>query len=263
MLQDKIDKAKSFIIEQIKNYNNPIVFSSFGKDSMVMLSLIKQCNLKLPILFHKEPFCPSKYEFSNTIILSEGYTVYDYPPLSTVVTKRGEVIEIVGLYQIGDEVSYMPTGIKKPKDDKFLCGLVDIYNKPKGSYNFPWDLGLIGHKASDKDLIIKNTELATNKYMSKNCDFIFPLIDFTDKDIWDYHERFKLRINYKRYNVDDDYKEFEDIDYNPDYFHACVACIDRDEPKVVYCPKLEENVDNVSHNISYLEPISLSYCKEN
>jgi len=256
---DKIENAKKLIEEQIKQYSNPIVFSSFGKDSMVMLDLIKSIGIKLPIIFHKEPFEPKKYEFANKVINDNDYVVYDYPPIYSAITKRNDDIEIINFHQVKGHVNYMPTGIRKPNGGDFLCGLKDIYNKPHANFDFPWDLGFIGHKSTDKDPILGNVPLISAGYTTKSCDFVFPLKEFSDEDVWNYTIEHNLPINDKRYNKDNNWKEFEDITYNPDYFHACVSCMDRDEKHFVHCPKLNSLIPNISSFLYYIDPISLPY----
>lgn len=258
-LDEKIAKAKVLISTRIKKYKNPIVFSSFGKDSMVMLDLIKKTGHKLPLIFHREPYGAKKYEFSNSVILENDYSVYDYPPLYTKIAKKNDDIEIVSFYQIGKEASYMPTGVKEPIDDNFLCSLNDIYNKPKGTFSFPWDLAFVGHKNTDTDPILGDVPLKDNIHYSASCTFVFPLIDFTNEDIWNYAEKERIPINLKRYNKYNKYKEFDDITYNPDYFHMCTRCIDRDKEEFVVCPKTGESIPNISYQLSYIEPITLPY----
>lgn len=253
-LDEKVASALKLIKDVASNYTKPVVYSSFGKDSMVMLDLIAHAGFKLPIIFHREPFMPKKYEFANSVIADCEYAVYDYPPIATSLVKKDDNFEIVSYQQTGTKVIYMPTGIKAPiAGEPFLCGLEDIYNKPKGSFGYPWDMGLIGHKSCDVDPILGalplNTRLQINRGSS---DFAFPLADFTDSDVWNYTIRYNLPINEKRYNRADNWREFSDITYNPDYFPACIACMDSDAPAMVYCPKAKREIANVSANIAYI-----------
>lgn len=265
MLDQKVEEAISLISDNIVN---PVVMSSFGKDSMVMLDLIRKAGFKFPILFFREPFHPKKYEFSNKVILDNNYVVYDYPPIDNAISKNGNTIEIINLYQLHDNplrVIYVPTGISTPKDfEEYLCGLRDIYEKPKCSYNFPWNTIFIGHKSTDKDPVLGGIiELNTDMYFDKSCDktIVFPLRFFTDEDIWNYTIRENLPINYKRYNKDNNWKEFEDITYNPDYFYACTRCIDNTNEDRVFCPRLNKIIPNISDSIIFLKAELPSYAK--
>jgi hypothetical protein len=255
---DKVRGAIALIKEIVPNHSAPIVMSSFGKDSMVLLDLVKKANFKLPILSYREPFSPRKYLFANAIIHANDYTVYDYPPLETWFSRRNGSVEIVNLHQgpAGNAPIYLPTGVKPPKmDQPFLCGLSDIYGKPTvSSYSFPWDLALIGHKASDVDPILGPVPINTF-FQSGDLSLLFPLKAFTDEDIWRYTIEFNLPINEQRYNRLDNWKEFEDITFNPDYFHACTACMDPESPKEVFCPKVAGMIPNVSQHLRVMKEL--------
>ncbi len=256
MLQDKIRDSSSFILRTICLYKSPMVMSSFGKDSMVMLDILKRLGLRFPIVFHREPFFPKKYEFAERVIRDNDYVVYDYPPMSTGVVKNNGQIEIVNFYQVKTGYSYVPTGIRPPVEGKpFLCGLEDIYLKPIGTFNFRWDLGFLGHKSTDIDPILGPVPLLVDlKVNPGSCSYAFPLRHFTDEDIWEYHKLFDIPINEKRYDPSNGFRERQDIDYNPDYYYSCTLCIDKDSPSSVFCPKYKCEIPNVSSQVRYTEP---------
>lgn len=97
-LDTKIAAAEALIKRVLENYNRPVVMSSFGKDSMVMLEILKCMGHKLPVICHRKQFFPEKYEFANRVIQENGYVVYDYPPLSTAVIQGNGEMEIVNYY---------------------------------------------------------------------------------------------------------------------------------------------------------------------
>ena len=257
-LDTKIGDAQALIERLMRSYRHPMVMSSFGKDSMVMLDIIKHMGLKLPVVFHREPFFQQKYQFAQRVICENDYAVYDYPPLATAVTKNGEHFEIVSFYQAGDppNYTYVPTGIRTPENGKpFLCGLEDLYYKPTGTFEFPWDLGFVGHKSSDVDPILGPIPLYTDLKVNQNgCDYAFPLRHFTDVDVWEYSRRFDVPIHKERYDPENGFRERPDVTLNPDYHHACVLCMDRDGAPQVFCPKYQTEVPNVSARLRYVEP---------
>jgi len=257
VLSDKISAAKAFIDRCIRSHGRPVVMSSFGKDSMVLLSLVEEVASGMPVIFHREPFSPEKYTFANKVILDRGYTVYDYPPISTAVLKARGHIEIMNAYQIGaNDTIDLPTGIKPLVDGKpFLCGYRDLYCKPVGSFVFPWDLVFIGHKSSDIDPIRGPVPLLVDIAASIGCpDYAFPLRHFTDADIWKYTELHKLPIHDTRYNASDGYREFDDTTPNPDYHFTCTECLDPDRPVSVYCPRDKAEISNRSSKIRLVDP---------
>jgi len=229
--------------------------SSFGKDSLVMLDIIERCGYKLPILFLKEPFLPKKYEFANDVILKKDYTVYDYPPTYMAIVKSKTGFGIGGVYQCGPKVTdtiFRALEIVQPKEgEPFLCGLKDLYEKPTGGINFIWDLIFIGHKSSDVDPVYGHIPLKQD-FVESSPLVSLPLADFTDEDIWKYTEEFELPVNRKRYDPETN-KNREDITYNPDYYYACTACIDKDREPQVFCPLVNKEIKNVSSKVLYLD----------
>jgi len=282
-MQAKIEKTKELIQQGLQEYKNPVVFSSFGKDSIVLLHLIRQFS-DIPVVFHKEPFFPRKYEFANKLIQDWDLTVYDFPPFqcavqSTFLDDETEEIEIVNYHDcsLNPELIrfyVIPTGIITPQssDSPFLCALNDILLKPKGRFSFPWDCCFVGHKSSDTDVFYDSIEL--NTYIQENDnapDWIFPLKDWTDEDLWKYTNENNLPWNkYRYYRGEADRPksmegvkifrgQYRDMTYNPDYFETCFNCISKRNPDMVKCPKTGKMVRNVSEKCNYIEPHKFEY----
>jgi hypothetical protein len=79
-LESKIDEAQNLVHKVLAQAKTPAIMSSFGKDSMVMLHLIRSLKRDLPIVFYRESFMPKKYRFANAVIDEWDLTVYDYSP---------------------------------------------------------------------------------------------------------------------------------------------------------------------------------------
>jgi hypothetical protein len=255
-LEAKIEHAQRCISTVLSRYHNPIAMSSFGKDSMVLLDLLKRLEVKLPILFHREPSSPKKYAFANRIIEEEGYVCHDYPPSLTQIVKSGDDMQIVSHYQVGPKAfTWFPNRIAPFVDgEPFLCGYRDMYMRPLGTFSYPWDVAFVGHKSSDTDLILGAVPLAVDiRPTEGGCDFAYPLRYFTDADIWKYIERFSVPYNDRRYDPANGYKEYADITYNDDQFRACVRCMDRDQPAAVFCPLMGLEVGNISGSLRSVE----------
>ena len=261
-LDQKVAAAQALIRRVLETYKRPAVMSSFGKDSMVMLDILKRMGVKLPVIFHREPYCPSKDLFANEAIEREQYAVFDYQPSETAVVKNNGHMEIVNFYQVGPRLwNWMPTGIRKPEEGKpWLCGYVDLYRKPFGTFEFPWDVAFLGHKSSDVDPVLGPIPLAVDiKVNDGGCHYAYPVRHFTDADVWSYTEQFGVPFNEKRYDKANGYREFSDITWNNDYYHACTRCLDRDEPPVVFCPRLGYEIPNISKEIRSVEPTRPAY----
>lgn len=241
-----ITDAKRIFSESMRDHSRAALACSFGKDSIVLLHLFKE--LRLPVVFYREPFFPVKYEYANKIIRDWNLVCYDYAACSVQMADGNGYVEIVRGYQIGEQTILVPVGIDKVESGEFLCGRNDILNRPCGTFSFPWDMVLVGHKECDVDplrgAIPVALELKRNKNSASVC---YPLKNWTDADIWIYIEKNGIPIDHGRYEkVDGVWGEKKDRSTNQDWFPACVKCIDRSEPSIVKCPKTGLLINNQS-----------------
>lgn len=254
--EQKVAAAKALIEDVLAEARRPAVMSSFGKDSMVVLHLVRSSakGKTLPVIFHREPFLPRKYRFARKVIALWNLTVYDFPPQATAVQMNGDCMEVMNYYPAGARPCALPTGLSKPgKNEPTLCALYDFYLRPVGTFTYPWDVVFHGHKSSDVDPIMGAVPLASD--FARNVDSVsaaFPLRHFTDADVWEYHRRFELPVHHERYDEANGGKEREDKTYNPDYFPACWACMIPDGPAAVPCPRLNGlQTSNVSTQLRW------------
>jgi len=257
-LDEKIEKAKQVITQHLSPAM--VLYCSFGKDSMVMLHLVRSIGINLPVIYNHIPYFPAKQDFANEVIRAWGLTIHRFPPLKTEVA--AEPFDIINRYSLPDgNTLVMPVGVKAPTvGEPFLCGLMDLYGTLKGAVDYPWDTALVGHKSSDSDPLFGHMPLVANySQVSEHLRVVFPLKDFTDTDIWEYTERFSVPYNKQRYDSTNDYKEFIDVTYNPDYYPACTKCMQAG-PDIVECPKFGQ-VPNVSTALA-LYNIELGYVEK-
>ena len=263
-LMEKSQNAMNFILRIVRHYHRPVIMSSFGKDSMVLLDLFKRLGLKFPLLFHREPYFPEKYSFANVQIEGNSYSVYDYHPSEFTVISNNGVTEIAKWYDVGRGKLYLPIGISKLNTSKpFLCGYWDMYKRPTGTFNFPWDVAFHGHKASDTDPLLGNVPLQVDLKINDGAvDYAYPLRHFTDADIFEYTRERALPWNSARYgdlnNPSDPYEN----EFNSDYHNACVRCLDPNEPTLVECPLLGAKITNISGEVKRTSPELPAYVCE-
>lgn len=224
----------------LKASPKPIVLCSFGKDSMVMLHLLRRLRPDLPVLFFREPFFPKKYAFANSVIEKWGLSVYDFPPFSTDFMYRNGVVEIGNWHNAYKNAwLYLPTGVcGYGEGEDFLCSVEDLLKKPRVIWHsFPWDTVFIGHKNGDRDPMLGTTRLTERTVKARQMTIALPLMDWSDADVWDYTVRYKVPFNSRRYDKDNGFREFEDKTYNNDYHPSCFKCLDPREGEFVECPK--------------------------
>lgn len=252
----KVQKSLSIIEEALSAAKMPIVLCSFGKDSMAMLHLIRTIKKDIPVLFFKEAFHPKKYIFANSVITDWDLTVYEYPPTMIEIMHNNGVTELVNLYSLGlGAYIYLPTGVVQTQDSN-VCALRDIYQKPKiDNFLYKWDLTFIGHKDSDKDIILENAKPHGGYRAIGFTYFVYPLKDWTDKDVWEYMGKNNIPYNDKRYDKANEYREFKDYTYNNDYHECCYNCINPEQPDITFCQLENKPILNNSRMMNFKNKI--------
>lgn len=260
-MEKLIENSISKIHGVAKNFSRPAVLCSFGKDSMVLLHLVRAAGYDWPVVFYREPYFPKKYDFANRVISEWGLTVYDYPArFRTVMAKNGS-IEVMGHYPFGKSEIMLPTGLHEPEDfnGKYLCAKDDILSRPVGDFQVPWSVVLIGHKDCDSNPLQGNMKLRLDLKQTPGCPTAaYPIRGWTDEDIWAYSESRGVPIHTDRYEkVDGKWGEKADRSLNPDWFPSCARCIDKTAGEYVFCPKVKGVINNVGHLVP--EPIMPTY----
>jgi hypothetical protein len=247
----KIQETTDFLFETIKQYRNPALYISFGKDSMAMLHLALSRNIRLPIIYHRDPFFPRKNAFADQVISLWNLEVWDYPPVSVSLCHGKEMVALVNEYASGpsSRVSVLKNALEfKDGDnpDDFLCGL-NFLMRPCGFINYKWDATFVAHKDVDEDQIFGVVPLQSNiVYQDQGPDFVFPLKEWTHADVWDYTEEFKVPFQGDRYDIAHRC-EWPDKTTNSDWYPTCIRCIDkRIQGQIVFCPKLQKEIKNVA-----------------
>jgi len=231
---------------------SPVVMMSFGKDSMALgFMIFKMLKLKIPVLYFRDPFDPCKNEWPDKVIQDWGLEVYDYPPLQCRVKIKGEFIELCPSYQIGETPEqYMdiPKAILEPayKGEAWHCGR-RILDRPKGTFEYPWDVTLHGHKSADVDRFYGPVKLKSEIIEIPRAGALcFPIKDWSNCDVWDFIETFNVPYQKNRYV---NRIEIADKTNNNDYLTACTNCIDPRKSGKVFCPLVGHDINSVADRV--------------
>jgi len=250
-LDDKIKETFEFCAEQFRKYRLPVLYCSFGKDSTVLLHLLLSRNVRIPVVYHRDPWFPRKNAFADQVINLYNLEVHDYPPQKTSLMHGKEIVALVSEYQTGanSNLAVLKNALEfKDGDDpdKFLCGL-NFLMRPVCVYVYPWDAALVAHKDCDEDQIFGLVPLHSRVvYRDEGPDFVFPLKEWTHDDIWDYTERFDVPYQTDRYDLVTR-RELPDKTPNSDWYEVCIRCVDkRIHGQKVFCPKMKTELVNVS-----------------
>jgi len=269
-LDDKIKHATALL----RYFPEPrALMCSFGKDSMVLLDLIRNVlprtnflcgECPVQVIHHRNPWFPAKYEFADSIIKSWNLEVHEYLPIGTGVKCNDERLELVARYAFGTSGMDLPMNIEEPLPRRdFACGLQWILRPTATSMRWNWKTVFVGHKSSDVDPYEGPVPLKHDAAKIGNVNLVFPLRHWTDDDVWEYIETNHVPYDKRRYAGR---LETPNRWLNPDFLHACVKCCDpRNKDPEVMCPKLGKMVPNIGDKIqildtrpNYIQPTSLN-----
>jgi len=265
-LDDKIKHATALL----RYFPEPrALMCSFGKDSMVLLHLIREVipaqpllcgSYPMQIIHHRYPWFPQKNEFADSIIRSWNLEVHEYAPILTGVKCNDERIELVARYPFGTSAMDIPVNIESPLPRRdYACGLQWILRPRQSGMTWNWKTVFSGHKSVDTDPFEGQVPLKHDAAKVGNVNLVFPLRHWTDDDVWEYIETNKIPYDKRRYAGR---LEVPDKWLNPDYLHACTACVDpRNKGEKVHCPKLNKMVENMGQEVLKLD-VRPDYVKE-
>lgn len=261
--EQKLALAKLTIKSGLENSRNPAVMCSFGKDSIVVLHLVRQFK-KLKVIFHREAVQHHKYEYAHRIMRDWDLHVLDYPPSATALSEGNGHLDVVNYYQIGSKTCYLPTELhSEDRGPDTVCALTDIYGKMTGTVNYPFDLVFHGHKASDADPILGRVPFFADVVLNVDApNAAYPIRHFTDEDVWRYIEENEIPIHHERYEKrDGKWGDSEDKNQHPHYVSCCYACMSKNTGNNVHCPKWGLTVSNVSSQLRWAPKLEASYLK--
>jgi len=219
-----------------------------------MLHLIRTM-ARLPVIFFREHGQNKKYEFADRIIHEWNLRVYDYPPSCTGFMHRNGKIDGIGYRDAGaGDFLYVAIELAAPVNGNFVCALDEITNRPTiKEYDYKWDLTFVGSKGCDNDPILGRVPLKNSTHKIGNTILGFPLSDWSNKDIWEYTEMFNVPYESRRYDKNNEYREFEDKRYNNNYHYACTDCLNPKNDAMVWCRLVNKPIKNISDKMRYEE----------
>lgn len=252
-LDHKINEANQLLCRILKDYKRPVIYTGFGKDSMVMHHMIRAAGYDFDCMFHRDPFFPQKYRFANRIIDEWNLRCYDYPHSGISLFNEHDTFEVTRHYQVGSGHLIFVARILDPVDfndtDSYLCAYKDIVKRPMGSSQYVWDLMLNASRTCERKPHLGMTPCGINIHLKHNpgsSDVCYPLKDFTDEEMVEYTMRFNVPWHEERYEIiDGKFKDKPNSDVNPDVRRACSACLKCPGDSVVYCPKSKTTVNSV------------------
>ena len=219
MISSLIGKTRDFIFSELMHVERPAVACSFGKDSMVMLALVREVKLNIPVLYFEAFEHPTKHAFVERI--TKEWRLNLYRPSARVreaIAKDGH-IEVVELFELAPQ-RFMWFPIEAAEDYTpdagCFCALEKIH-QPTTSVAMSFDAVFIGHRGDDVDPNYGAAPLISDVVDPGGFRYLYPLKDWTEADIWEASQRLGIPQNEARYGGD--------MAANNDYYPLCTECL--------------------------------------
>jgi len=261
-LQTLVDQTLYRTEYWLREFRNPVVLWSGGKDSTAMLHLlIFKMGVKLPCVQWREPRFRHRYSHSDLLAREWDLTLFDYAPGRIAIQDGFDIetgqprFDFLKYYQWGHHSALvLSLGTEHPKEgEPYLCGLTDVLQRPTGSFNWPWDAAFHGQKSADVDLIKGGVPLAQDvRRVADSPTQLFLMRHWTDDDIFDYLEAEGVPMDPTRYDrASGKWGHKQDKSHNADYYPICWNCVNRHLSAPVWCPKLRSEVNSIAHLAPY------------
>lgn len=261
-LQNLVDETLTRAEYWLREFRNPVVLWSGGKDSTAMLHLlIFKLGVRLPCVQWREPRFRHRYAHSDLLAREWDLTLFDYAPGRIAIQDGFDIetgqprFDFLKYYQWGHHSALvLSLGTEHPKEgEPYLCGLTDVLQRPTGSFNWPWDAAFHGQKSADVDLIKGGVPLAQDvRRVDDSPTQLFLMRHWTDDDIFDYLEAEGVPMDPTRYDRGSGkWGHKQDKSHNADYYPICWNCVNRHLTAPVWCPKLRSEVNSIAHLAPY------------
>lgn len=255
--QQLINNSLALIEKTLGRVKKPVVAWSAGKDSQVMLHLIRHVSKDIPVLHLRGFADETKHDFAEDEIGRLGLLMIEPRPFATEVAGKGDHIEIAEIYQLTDNaVIYLPvksdaiTVLSFPieAEPDHVPGpsshcAIEKLNQPTNPEPLDVDGIFIGHRNDDADPVHGAIPLESDTVEAGGVTFVYPLKDWTEANIWEASELLNIPQNKARY-------ERKDMYANADYFPMCVECLKPTDAESIICPKIGEPVYAIGRDLN-------------
>jgi len=179
----KIEAAKELIEDVIQRSKKPVIACSFGKNSMVVLDMVRQYVPNVHVLFNNTLVeYPETYEFKKEICKKWKINLIETKPLKT-------------FWEIVDEYGF-PLFSRKGHNDatKNCCRYLKEYPVDRILRRYKFDLyftGLSRHESRLREFSAKKYGIYFYSERAKHWK-CHPIQDWTKEDVWEYHKIYQI-----------------------------------------------------------------------
>lgn len=226
-----IEKAKEIIREALEGAECPAVLCSFGKDSMLLLHLVREVLGYFPVVIWFHTGLSSK-KFARRMIVELDLHVWSWQPADVYVLPKAEGLSLIREQAFGDERFPVLADI----EDGTEC--IGDFPQARTPALYPhFDRLFIGYKDTDSHWTLGGTGFCPEDGWTLGKAQVYaPIRYMDDNEVW---EAIKVL------GVPTDEERYLQNGQDPDTISCCHACL-KEGTEDVFCPKEGKMIERVS-----------------
>lgn len=240
--QQLIENSLTLIRETLGRVERPVIGWSAGKDSQVLLYLIRQIMLDIPVIHLRGFPDPTKHAFADREIERLGLNMVELRPAGRDPIGRGDHVEVAEGYLVGGQKPFFALYYPIEAEPGHVPGpgshcAVEKLQEPAGGFEAALDFDCVfsGLRDRDGDQVHGQLRVVDDIVESYGVLSVLPLRTWTEADIWAASELLGIPQNEARYKRGD-------MTANADYYPMCTECLKPTEAASVICPKTDAPV---------------------
>lgn len=234
-LRDRVEQTLERTERALEAAKAPGVMCSFGKDSLVLVHLMR--HLRLPVIVCRPlVYRAADWVHAASVVRDWGLDVRFVQPVGAALAETPDGETLVTTYELAPGVTVAWTRRIDGRRPDLGCALTALDEMPPAAPAPGCDVLLCGQKNGDPDFLGGAVQgLAPQKRTGRGVDFLFPLCDWTDAEVWSYAAAQGLPLDSARYDLALR-REHASTRASNDRVPLCTACARREGPDRVPCP---------------------------
>jgi 3'-phosphoadenosine 5'-phosphosulfate sulfotransferase (PAPS reductase)/FAD synthetase len=218
-----MESARQIIKEVLAEAEHPAVFWSGGKDSSLLLALVREVKSDVPAIWFRSGLTPEQERFAKAQVVALDLHVWSWEPADVYVVPNGERLSLVREQAFGPQRFPVLSDIEEGE----RC-VADVASGRTPQLYPHFDALFLGYRDSDShDALGGSGFCPPDGWALGRAKVYAPLRHMTDSDVW---------AAIREMDVPYDTERYDRGGTDPDSVVACTACL-QEGAGVVFCRK--------------------------
>lgn len=225
-----LDVSRETVRRVLATAKRPALMWSGGKESQLLLWLIREVVKDIPLLWFRTDREPAQTKFAKQMIHDFNLQVFSYAPAEVYFVPNGDEITLIHEYSFGR--NRFPSLIDIECGEK--CSLkLDPMRTLQMSH--VWDAIFLGVRDDDHHLILGQGQdfLPEDGYWLGDAQVYSPLRKMSEENVWDAINELHVPVDRQRYSGDESRDDGT--------LKLCTECFNSPE-KEVFCPEEKQMI---------------------